>query len=524
MGKRKLRKPRKTSSKSTQSFASLSSVQQDRFIQELQSIADEVFDSSFTEVKQNNTIKRLLLEAVENYGYSLTRSSFESVADRELHAYRKEHNDRKMLQLAGFKTLQKEVVEKAQSRVALHTANSPEPITPKNKVNQEVVNKKNETVQDEPIINTDVEESPVQDVAEDRKQQTTEAPSILSTLGIMEKYPELDVPTVVNSDYQLGKGLSMPDKSKFSAGERVIARHLDTRGVRYVHESTLPNLYAATEQKTPLPCDFIIDVDKEIAVIEYNGQQHYEPIGNNDIAAFSRRRMNDLERIRYSLDSGVPLLVISYKDIANIGTIVDRFIADVKRKRLEATKYTAKTIGYFSDAISEIDHTIHQKLFPSTNYPTIVKNDEFGYVALDENKIIIWDKDKLEAVIYDNKKLWENRAQLIEQNIHLKNELINIVSMVEKQVLNPVEPVEVDNTSFTIKELETEYHVIAWGRRYVVPKSAIAEPQRQGQPTSDELQSVIKDVSSTLSVSQIEALFNLIGFVITRPTIRKYIK
>ena len=62
--------------------------------------------------------------------------------------------------------------------------------------------------------------------------------------------------------------------------------------------------------------------------IEYNGQQHYQPVeyfgGKNGI---EYRMANDELKRRYCSDNGISLVVIPYWDFEKIGGVIDGLIS-----------------------------------------------------------------------------------------------------------------------------------------------------------------------------------------------------
>ncbi len=102
-----------------------------------------------------------------------------------------------------------------------------------------------------------------------------------------------------------------PTCAKASKGERKVKAVLDELGVTYKQQESFEDL----KDKHPLRFDFTIyQNDKLIAVIEFNGIQHYKPrsvFGGEK--AFQMQKKHDLMKVQYCVDHGLYLLQIPYK-------------------------------------------------------------------------------------------------------------------------------------------------------------------------------------------------------------------
>lgn len=96
-----------------------------------------------------------------------------------------------------------------------------------------------------------------------------------------------------------------------SKGERLVQDILDELNVSYIHESTIKGCY----HKRPLRFDFVI-LDKEglpLKVIEYDGIQHYEPIGVfGGEEGLRATKLRDHKKDVFCSDNGIPLLRLPY--------------------------------------------------------------------------------------------------------------------------------------------------------------------------------------------------------------------
>lgn len=106
-------------------------------------------------------------------------------------------------------------------------------------------------------------------------------------------------------------GTECPTCSKSSKGERKVKAILDELGVTYKQQESFKDL----KDKHPLRFDFTVYQDnKLIAIIEFNGIQHYKPIsvfGGDE--ALRVQEKHDLMKIQYCVDHGLYLLQIPYK-------------------------------------------------------------------------------------------------------------------------------------------------------------------------------------------------------------------
>lgn len=106
-------------------------------------------------------------------------------------------------------------------------------------------------------------------------------------------------------------GTECPTCAKASKGERKVKAVLDELGVTYKQQESFEDL----KDKHPLRFDFTIyQDDKLIAVIEFNGIQHYKSISVfGGEKAFQMQKKHDLMKVQYCVDHGLYLLQIPYK-------------------------------------------------------------------------------------------------------------------------------------------------------------------------------------------------------------------
>lgn len=104
-----------------------------------------------------------------------------------------------------------------------------------------------------------------------------------------------------------------------SSGERKIMDWLDVNKINYVSECSL----RGCAYKRPLRFDFYLP-DYNIA-IEYDGEQHFRPIGwyADDMDSFLNTQKRDSIKDEYCKDNGIDLIRIPYTEYENIDNILN---------------------------------------------------------------------------------------------------------------------------------------------------------------------------------------------------------
>ena len=118
-----------------------------------------------------------------------------------------------------------------------------------------------------------------------------------------------------------GRGCSICQESH---GERRIARILTDRGIEFERQFKL----ALCKRYLPLPFDFCIYTCNKLALIEYQGEQHYQPVMFNriDKGTFQRTQENDEIKKNFCDLEKIPLLIIPYWEYKNIDRKIDQFM------------------------------------------------------------------------------------------------------------------------------------------------------------------------------------------------------
>ena len=122
------------------------------------------------------------------------------------------------------------------------------------------------------------------------------------------------------------KGRGCP-KCKMSHGAKFISAYLNARGIPYEAE------YKFTEcaDERPLPFDFYL-AQKRIA-IEYDGEQHFEPVvfggysQEDAVRNFELTQKHDRMKDKFCSDNNIKLIRIPYTEFDKIETILDKQIS-----------------------------------------------------------------------------------------------------------------------------------------------------------------------------------------------------
>jgi hypothetical protein len=117
-------------------------------------------------------------------------------------------------------------------------------------------------------------------------------------------------------------------KCRFSKGELMILDYLEKHNIPYKAQHRIKECFSVY----PLPFDFsILDNKKNLlALIEYQGEQHYVPYRfKKSEEAFIKTQNNDRIKKKYCIDNKIPLLLIPYTELSNIYEILDNFCTNI---------------------------------------------------------------------------------------------------------------------------------------------------------------------------------------------------
>lgn len=96
-----------------------------------------------------------------------------------------------------------------------------------------------------------------------------------------------------------------------SAGELLISTILQENNISYTTQYSFPDLKG---DYNALRFDFaIFNDDKTLShLIEYQGEQHYKPWGNEGIERFNKRIEYDNKKVEYCKSNNIPLIIIPF--------------------------------------------------------------------------------------------------------------------------------------------------------------------------------------------------------------------
>lgn len=182
-----------------------------------------------------------------------------------------------------------------------------------------------------------------------------------------------------------------------SEPESQIIGILNNLQIIFDRERTFPNLLSKSENVL-LPVDFSLNINGFLAIIEYNGAQHYKAKNSSHAAHEALRRLsaNGTARLNYCNKNNIPLLIIHYKDKGKLIKIISSFIEDVKETLHETTRsYTAHTKGYFKN----IPYATFGDAPTGPIKPIqLHENETLGYINL-SNDAIVWTKKELDTLL-----------------------------------------------------------------------------------------------------------------------------
>jgi len=123
-----------------------------------------------------------------------------------------------------------------------------------------------------------------------------------------------------------------------SKGEKKVRTVLERKGVSYTEQVSVEGLLGTGGGN--LMFDFGLLAGSELSsLIEYDGIQHYKPIGKGNldaVAAFVKLQEHDSRKNNWCSQHSIPLLRISYTDFENVDTIVSDFINERYHKEEES--------------------------------------------------------------------------------------------------------------------------------------------------------------------------------------------
>lgn len=117
-------------------------------------------------------------------------------------------------------------------------------------------------------------------------------------------------------------------KNELSAGAQKIKTLLEGMDVLFTMEVS----YSQCKDKNVLRFDFQIIVNGRVAMIEYDGKQHFEetPVFKIDAVKLAKSKQRDIIKNRFCRDKSISLLRIAYTEDDHIQKWVTDFINSLK--------------------------------------------------------------------------------------------------------------------------------------------------------------------------------------------------
>ena len=176
-------------------------------------------------------------------------------------------------------------------------------------------------------------------------------PNVRQDLEIIGKYKNNSTPIecqckicgykweVTPNKLTQGRGCPLCCSLKMSSGERYITKILQDNNIDFVSQKTFQNLKG--KNNVCLRFDFYLP--EYNLCIEFNGQQHYEPVvfnHNKSISKeeklkqaqekFKRSQENDEKKIQYCKQNSIELLIIPYYKKEDVEIIIKNKINQIK--------------------------------------------------------------------------------------------------------------------------------------------------------------------------------------------------
>lgn len=118
---------------------------------------------------------------------------------------------------------------------------------------------------------------------------------------------------------------------KSSRGENVILKILNDNNITFLRQKPFVNDNIFAQRK-----HFVVDfyIQESNVIIEYNGIQHYEPIGRfGGKESFIQQQERDMALRQYCKEHKIKLIEIPYWDYDNIETILNKELGINKVKK-----------------------------------------------------------------------------------------------------------------------------------------------------------------------------------------------
>ena len=280
-------------------------------------------------------------------------------------------------------------------------------------------------------------------------------------------------------------------KAVGSQSEREIRAFLQKKNIKFLQEYRFKDL--TNEDGIMLPVDFVISVNNNLAIIEYNGSHHvnrrFHQVGRTEDKAeirFNRRVMNDLARKNFSKENKIPLLTISHRDGNKKLEIIQQFIKDLQARCSDFKLYGKDSSANFYSQNSVPRYSIKDVFKQNVTELTVVKNAQptkesqlAKRLAYSSDQLIDLENELKEIKnSYNNIK--NERDQWRNNYLELRTYVDKLEKAIERNKLKNRQSAQSENVNefeITIGELAPELEQFRLPRKDV--KSKIGELLRK---------------------------------------------
>jgi hypothetical protein len=127
--------------------------------------------------------------------------------------------------------------------------------------------------------------------------------------------------------------INKKEEKKQSQPVQNIRKYLDKKNIEYKQEFT----FKGCRDKNVLPFDFCLIINGRIALIEYDGEQHFSissrfhGTGQQAKTKFEKGRRHDETKTKYAYQNYISLLRISYREQDQYQEWIDRYLATLNK-------------------------------------------------------------------------------------------------------------------------------------------------------------------------------------------------
>lgn len=103
-----------------------------------------------------------------------------------------------------------------------------------------------------------------------------------------------------------------------SAGEEKLTSILQKKNINYKTQYTFPDLTGKNDSLLRFDFALLNTKGAPFCLIEYQGQQHYKPWGNESKEKFQLRQEYDKKKVEYCKRNNIPLVLIDFSDFEKL--------------------------------------------------------------------------------------------------------------------------------------------------------------------------------------------------------------